>query len=310
MLSSIEVLVMKRRMGGVRAVSTMALLLSVGMASLFGQAPPPPGPAPATPAQSPATPAVAVPAQAPPSSAAAPSTTPRVSSRRPTGPKTARISVGLRVRFFPAKSLSSMGENSLQTTTTTPLFDWNFHTTPRSPSYGGGAAVDLNMTRNLRLRGEFLFHRLRYDKVADIYWGGDDPTTPNDERNHMARTERTKARLFDVPLMLQYQGFGTEGLRKHLYLAFGGVVRNVSTVKTSLDTVFQNGDKITTTPLIQPSKRNLIGATVGLGFRFIDDFNIKTTPEIRYTRWAGNTFGSDSTQSPRSQLELGIGFTF
>jgi len=310
MLSSIEVLVMKRRMGGVRAVTTMALLLSAGVASLLAQAPAPPPQVPAAPAQSPATPAVAVPAQAPPPSAAAPSTTPRVSSRPPAGPKTGRIAVGLRVRFFPAKSLSSMGENSLQTTTTTPLFDWNFHTTPRSPSLGGGAAVDINMTRHLRLRWEFLFQRLRYDKVTDIYWGGDDPTTANDERNHMARTERTKARLFDVPIMLQYQGFGSEGLRSHLYLAFGGVVRNVSTIKTSTETVFQNGDKATGTASVLPSKRNLIGATVGLGFRFIDDFNIKTTPEIRYTRWAGNTFGSDSTQSPRSQLEIGIGFTF
>ena len=44
----------------------------------------------------------------------------------------------------------------------------------------------------------------------------------------------------------------------------------------------------------QVSKRTLIGATVGVGFRFIDEFNIKVTPEVRYTRWNGLTFGQDS----------------
>jgi hypothetical protein len=53
----------------------------------------------------------------------------------------------------------------------------------------------------------------------------------------------------------------------------------------------------------------LIGATVGVGFRFVDEFNIKVTPEIRYTRWNGMTFAQDSTRSPRNQLEVGIGFS-
>ena len=57
------------------------------------------------------------------------------------------------------------------------------------------------------------------------------------------------------------------------------------------------------------AKRLLIGATVGAGFRFIDEFNIKVTPEIRYTRWNGTTFNQDSTRSPRNQLEVGIGFS-
>jgi hypothetical protein len=59
----------------------------------------------------------------------------------------------------------------------------------------------------------------------------------------------------------------------------------------------------------QVSKRTLIGATVGVGFRFVDEFSIKVTPEVRYTRWDGLTFGTDSTQSPRNQLEVGIAFT-
>jgi hypothetical protein len=46
-----------------------------------------------------------------------------------------------------------------------------------------------------------------------------------------------------------------------------------------------------------------------MGFRFVDEFNIKVTPEVRYTRWNGETFNSSSTHSPRNQLEVGIAFT-
>jgi hypothetical protein len=53
----------------------------------------------------------------------------------------------------------------------------------------------------------------------------------------------------------------------------------------------------------------LVGATVGVGFRFVDEFNIKVTPEVRFTRWNGATFNQDSTRSPRNQLEVGIGFS-
>jgi hypothetical protein len=53
----------------------------------------------------------------------------------------------------------------------------------------------------------------------------------------------------------------------------------------------------------------LVGGTVGVGLRFIDEFNIKVTPEVRYTRWNGMTMNQDSTRSPRNQLEVGIGFS-
>jgi hypothetical protein len=48
----------------------------------------------------------------------------------------------------------------------------------------------------------------------------------------------------------------------------------------------------------------------GMGLRLVDDFNIKLSPELRYTRWMGATFDSESTRSRRNQLEVGIALTF
>jgi hypothetical protein len=251
-----------------------------------------------------ANPAPAVPAQNPAPAAAA---TPQLP---PVDGAFERFDFGIRLRAFPSKGLSVMGSKSSMTTTTTPIYDWNFRTTSHSPAWGGGVAFELHLSRKATFRAEALYNPLNYDKVADIYWGGDDSSTPNDERSHMVRVERTKARLIDVPLMIQYRALGTEGLRSRMFVSFGGAVRNVSTIRTTYETTFADTSKTTSQGRVLPSKRNLIGASVGIGWRFIDDFRIKSTPEIRYTRWGGSTFGSDSTQSPRNQLEFGMGFTF
>jgi hypothetical protein len=44
--------------------------------------------------------------------------------------------------------------------------------------------------------------------------------------------------------------------------------------------------------------------------RFVDDFGIKLSPELRYTRWLGATFDSNSTRSRRDEIAVGIALTF
>ena len=51
-------------------------------------------------------------------------------------------------------------------------------------------------------------------------------------------------------------------------------------------------------------------AVVGSGLRFVDDFGIKVEPELRYTRWFGRTFNSESTRSSENQIEVNLAFTF
>ena len=106
-----------------------------------------------------------------------------------------------------------------------------------------------------------------------------------------------------------HRNLGTTGILSHLYLSAGATARNVSAVRTTNNITNADGTLANNQIQAAISKRTLIGGTVGIGFRFIDEFNIKVTPEVRYTRWNAETFSLNSTQSPRNQLEVGIGFS-
>jgi hypothetical protein len=221
-----------------------------------------------------------------------------------------RVSFGLRVRTLPVRSFSVMDNGHTMNTTTISktVYDLNYNTTSKSFLLGGGVAFEAAISRRVALTAELLFNRLRYSKVTDTFSGTDDPNTSNDERAHKIATEDTKARLFDLPVLLHYQ-VGRSGFLTHVYLSGGATARNASSVRTTNNITNADGTLANNQTPAQVSKKTLIGATVGVGFRFIDEFNIKVTPEVRYTRWDGLTFGQDSTRSPRNQLEVGIGFT-
>jgi hypothetical protein len=236
----------------------------------------------------------------------APSTAGEKTSEAPPG----RFSIGLRARTMPLRSLSVMDNGHTMSTATVSktIFDSNFNTTSQSFLLGGGLTFEAAVSPRMVLTAELVFNRLRYDKVTDVFSGTDDPTTSADERAHQTTTENTKARLFDLPVLV-HRNLGSSGLRSHFYLAGGATARLVSAVRTTNN--ITNADATTANNQLraQVSKRTLAGATVGAGFRFVDEFHIKVTPEVRYTRWNGVTFAQDSTRSPRNQLEVGIGFS-
>ncbi|HXA07510.1 MAG TPA: hypothetical protein VNY30_21845, partial [Bryobacteraceae bacterium] len=59
-----------------------------------------------------------------------------------------------------------------------------------------------------------------------------------------------------------------------------------------------------------PSAQKLPGIVGAVGMRFVDDFGIKLSPELRYTHWLGATFDSNSTRSRRDEIAVGIALTF
>ena len=204
-----------------------------------------------------------------------------------------------------------MGNDTELDTTTTPApaRDWTFSTASHSTRFGGGPRIEVLAGRKWTFTAELLFNRLKYTKSTTIAWGTDDPNTTADDRVHMFRNEDTRASLWDIPLLLQYSGFG-RGAWSGFYLTGGAALRTVTGVQSSILTTYPDASTSTSQETTPPSRRNVIGGVIGAGFHIVDDFNIHWTPEIRYTRWAGSTFGSDSTISPRNQIEVGMGFTF
>ena len=193
-----------------------------------------------------------------------------------------------------------MSNRSTQTTTTSPLTENNFVTTSRSLPMGGGVLGEVRLGRHLMWRVEAIHQGLKYDKVNNMYTGS--------ARNLTIITERTKATTWEIPAMLQFRPAKRSGLLKNIYFAGGGCMRKISSISTGTSSSDTN-DSGSSVPVV-PTKKNLFGAVAAVGFRFIDDFRINVTPEIRYIRWAGSTFRTDSTQSPTGQLEAGFAFTF
>jgi hypothetical protein len=255
--------------------------------------------------------------QAPPAAApqplqtAAPQTRP-AESQRTSGPKRKVWSIGLRARDFPEKSMSVMQTRTILATTTKtgePVRDWNFTTTSHSPFWGAGLAAEFSPSDRWAISAEIMFNQLKYAKVSSITWGTDDPTTTTDERTHMFRNEDTRASLFDLPVIVHHN-FRAAGPWSRVFWGLGATFRTVVNGKSSVQTTYPDTSSLTVSQPAPVSKRNVLGAVAGIGFRVIDDFNITWTPEVRFTRWTASTFANDSTLSPRNQLEVGLGFTF
>jgi hypothetical protein len=210
-----------------------------------------------------------------------------------------RVLVGVRVRGTPLRQYSVMGNQKSQRTTNSPLVEYDYVTTSRSFPVGAGFLGEVRMGRHLMFRAEAIHQGLKYDKVTDQYAGT--------ARDQTTVTERTSATTWEIPAMLQFRPAAPRGILKNIYFAGGGALRTISNISTYTSTTASDTTSSNPAPT---SKKNLLGIVAAIGFRLIDDVHINVTPEIRMIRWQGHTFSSDSTQSPRTQLEAGFAFTF
>jgi hypothetical protein len=208
-----------------------------------------------------------------------------------------RLSFGGRLNGLPLNVLNNKTVSLAPANTTQ---SWDISTSNNYLQIAFGPSLEFRLTSKLTLSGEFLYHRLNYTKAATVTDGSD--TT--------GITEQTRATFWDAPVMLRYRGLRESGFLSKLYFAGGGAVRNVSHIQTSNQTTYPDGATASNNTPAVPSARNLSGAVIGVGLRFVDDFNIKLSPELRYARWMGATFASDSTRTRRDELVIGIALTF
>ena len=158
--------------------------------------------------------------------------TPAASEQKPTAPSTAsektseahlqKLAIGFRVRTLPFRSFSVMNNGEvLKTTTVSKVnYDLNYNTVNHSFMLGGGLTLEGWISRRTLVTADVLFNRLQYAKTTNMYWGVDDPTTAADERSHQTTTESTKARLFDLPVLVQ-RNVRSTGFLSHVFFAAG-----------------------------------------------------------------------------------------
>lgn len=208
-----------------------------------------------------------------------------------------RFSFGGRLNGLPFNVLSSHDVNFNVAATNQA---WAITTTNNYLQIAFGPSLEVRLFRGFSLCGEFLYHRLNYTKTS----------TATVDGNATTITEQTRATLWDAPMMIRWRGLAETGFLSHLYFAGGGAIRSVAHIDTSNQTTNPDGSTSSNNIPAVPSARNLPGAVGAVGMRFVDDFGVKLTPELRYTRWLGATFNSDSTRSRRDEIVIGIALTF
>jgi hypothetical protein len=217
-----------------------------------------------------------------------------------------RFNIGFRVRGFPYEIFPTKEVG----TTINPSLSQFFSTTSKTGYLSIGPSLELVPSKRWVVSVEALYRRVGFEQTTDTVVGIDNPNTAGDERRLTTVVSKVSARFWEIPVMLRRQGLRESGNWSHVYAGIGGVIRKASNINATNNTTLPDGT--TTTDGIAPaaSRRTIRGAVVGFGFRLVDDFHIKVTPEFRYTRWFGATFSTQSTVTRKNQMEVGIGFTF
>jgi hypothetical protein len=218
-----------------------------------------------------------------------------------------RPSIGLRFQYTQTRPFETF---STQASTTKPIADYNYSATSSSRGLELTPNLEYRLTSKLTLGLEFQFRHAQYRQLTEIRSGKKDPTLANDDRKVSTITETTKASYWEVPLLAHYYGITRSGPGAKVYLTGGVALRRVANIRTG--TEYSNADGTTDYNEIpaSPDRTNQLGLVAGIGYRIIDDFHIKWTPEVRITHWQGTTFQGPAFRSAANQLSVGLGVAF
>jgi hypothetical protein len=204
-----------------------------------------------------------------------------------------RVWIGLTGSYTPLKLLHA-NSNGLQDQNTGETIN----AVGAQGQAGGGAILNARIFRSYWI------------SVGAIYrFNGYDTTDATNDTNGDLFFERSRVRLVDFPVMIRYTG-RKWNVSKYTFYELGAVYRDVLSRKTINEWVDSNGYEGQGPSSGTTYRRNIVGAVAGAGVIGRDDFGIIVSPEVRYTRWMGETFNSPVLNSQRNQLEITVSFGF
>lgn len=169
---------------------------------------------------------------------------------------------------------------------------------------GGGLTVNARILRSYWISIGAIYRYNGYD------WNYD-----SQDSNLDSFVERSRARMIDFPVLVKY-ACRKYNISKYTFYELGAVYRDVLSRKTSNNWNDYAGASLGPIPtgiFAQPIvayKPHTFGAVAGVGLAAKDDFGIIVSPEVRYTRWMGDTFSNDVLHSQKNQLEITVSFGF
>ena len=220
-------------------------------------------------------------------------------------------------RFSGGATLSVLGltliKGETSTVNNTAEISTQYQTQGASERIGYGLTLQGRITQHFYVDVSGLLRRMGYQLTTTV-----STTTTNvlngvtfPSTSTTSTHEDTRSRLIDVPLLVRYYGTGKRPNSARWFLEAGGSWRLANDIRTSLDSTDASGivTCCTYTPTV-PQHRSSIGMVAGAGIQFTDEFGIKVTPEVRYTRWVNPIFDNLTTKTQANQVEAGFSLTF
>jgi hypothetical protein len=226
-----------------------------------------------------------------------------------------RLSFGVRGEAFPLRLFNI---HDFDTSTTQPIASYGYSASTSSSKVGLGPTAEYRWTDHWSFGVELNFHHADYQGTIIELSGLPGSNSPTDNRLPTTTTDTTQANYWDVPLLARYYGLPPRSYlaripRKWLdrtYVCAGLEFQHVGRVRTGNAISYADGTTAYNEIPDKPHLGNQPGLVLGIGLRFMDEFHIKVTPEIRYIRWEGATFQGLSYQSVVNQFEGGLGLSF
>lgn len=218
-----------------------------------------------------------------------------------------RLTIGVHVVYYPLPLIKS---SYLVQISNNPPAQYNYYAASDSPKWSPGAMVEYRLLNHLSLVGEIHFHHEDYTVTDNILSGYNTSTTGGDNRPLTTTVQTSQINDYEFPIMARYYGLWSSGWKRRLYVAGGGQYLHVGKIRTGNDFIYPSGVTDYNENPATPNKVNDLGAVVGVGMRFVDEFHIRVAPEVRYIRWAAPSILGTAYRSAPYQLEANLSLSF
>jgi hypothetical protein len=219
-----------------------------------------------------------------------------------------RFSAGISLNIAP---FNFMGKENTVTkpANTNPPLEIDSAVDPQGGRFGLAATLQVAVSNRMAVAIQPAYRKVRFHGFIQEYVGVDNSSTIIDERVKTEINEDTKAVFFDVPVLVRRYSKSRFDRGPRWFYEAGPAMRFTRNVTMDRSTVTPKGDTIKDNiPLAYNS--TTVGASIGIGGQFIDDFGIRAVPEVRYTRWFGRSFDDYHGHSRQNQIEIVMTFSF
>ncbi|HUA85016.1 MAG TPA: hypothetical protein VMB85_14235 [Bryobacteraceae bacterium] len=218
-----------------------------------------------------------------------------------------RFFYGFRIVYFPLRQFDT---SARQSESTNPVADYTYQGSSSAQKGALAGSFEYVITRRLSAGVEFYLTHATYTLTTNVRTGLPSPNSSTDDRPVTMYVQSNKANYWDLPLIARYQGIRSKGLLSHAYWLVGPEYRHVGRVRTGTDIFYPDGTTGYNEIPTVPTHRNQVGALVGVGWRFFDQFGFKVTPELRYVRWNSDAFQVLGAASTKNEVSAALGFSF